>query len=44
MCGLRKRWIPAFAGMTYRGAGMTYRRTEMTYRRVGMTEGIRRKR
>jgi hypothetical protein len=31
MCGFRKRWIPAFAGMTYREAGMTYREAGMTW-------------
>ena len=34
---LLMRWIPAFAGMTTRGAGMTTRGAGMTTRGAGMT-------
>ena len=30
-------WIPACAGMTYKGAGMTYKDAGMTYKDAGMT-------
>jgi hypothetical protein len=32
-----RHWIPAFAGMTVRGAGMTVRGAGMTVRGAGMT-------
>ena len=35
---MRKRWIPACAGMTEEGAGTTGKRAGMTERRAGMTE------
>jgi len=35
----RGKWIPAFAGMTWRGTGMTWRGIGMTWREMGMTEG-----
>ena len=42
MCRFRKRWIPAFAGMTYGRAGMTYKWAGMTIkiRRVMRGTGL----
>jgi hypothetical protein len=36
-CGIHDLWIPAFAGMTQKGAGMTRKDTGMTRKDAGIT-------